>query len=70
MVVQCLHFIIFFEFFKLELFLPMCYLFIHDKKNVSYNKQYKYIYYNLINDIQISKKSHFLRESLYNITNL
>jgi len=34
------------EFFKLEKFLPMCYLFINDRKNITYNQQYKHIYKN------------------------
>ena len=36
----------YYKFFYLDKYLPMCYLFIYDKKNISYNKQYKYIYKN------------------------
>ena len=34
------------QFFYIDKFLPMCYFFIYDKKNVSYDNQYKYIYKN------------------------
>ena len=34
------------EFFKLERYLPMLYLFTYDKKNISYIEQYKNIYEN------------------------
>ena len=34
------------DFFKYEKALPMCYLLINDRKNISYEKQYKYLYKN------------------------
>ena len=34
------------EFYYVERFLPMLYLFTHDKKNISYFEQYKYIHEN------------------------
>ena len=34
------------SFFKFDKDLPMLYLFTYDKKNISYNHQYKYIYEN------------------------
>ena len=34
------------NFFQYELVLPMFYLFINDRKNISYDDQYKYIYQN------------------------
>ena len=36
----------FFKFYKLEEQLPMLYIIINDRKNISYNNQYKYIYEN------------------------
>ena len=34
------------DFYRTELFLPMLYLFTYDKKNISYDDQYKYIHEN------------------------
>ena len=36
----------FFQFYKLEEHLPMLYIIINDRKNITYNKQYNYIFQN------------------------
>ena len=36
----------FYSFYKLEEHLPMLYIIINDRKNITYNEQYKYIHKN------------------------
>lgn len=45
-----------YDFYRLEEQLPMLYAIINDRKNISYEEQYKY--YNVENDIYIKINKH------------
>ena len=69
----------FFQFYKLEEHLPMLYIIINDRKNITYNKQYNYIIqnqqtlitgydiYNTIVNIIYGDKYKFLKNKTQNI---
>ena len=68
----------FFEFYRLEEQLPMLYVIINDRKNITYNQQYKYIYqnqqtlitaydiYNTFINIIYGDQYYYLKNKLYN----